>query len=378
MRFRDLVESIQVNEDARIQHAEDLIFWEGSSGAMRAVQALESLTNKNYKNVTLKWDGSPAVIFGRDENGEFILTDKSGFTAKGYDGRSKSGDELAQMLLNRGGGKDREDPRRIAFVTRMRNVFDVFEKATPPDYRGYFKGDMLYFDTPPVENQNYVFKPNIVEYAVDMNSDLGQRIGASTAGVVIHRQVDPDGTEQPLQDPGIFLGNDLLVVPPITTEKPAQVDNALIKKLKKVIQKDAAGIDEFLNADKIKAMQLTDLPAILYTYTNSKVDTGMTDLGKDFITWLENTPRITDRKKEKLYVYIKENQQAFNTLWHAVSVIMKVKDNIISQFDQHASTVQQNIGGQSGGEGYVLAHPEGDIKLVPREVFSKANRAVQR
>ena len=31
-----------------------------------------------------------------------------------------------------------------------------------------------------------------------------------------------------------------------------------------------------------------------------------------------------------------------------------------------------------GGEGYVLAHPEGDIKLVSREYFSKANRSVER
>jgi hypothetical protein len=31
-----------------------------------------------------------------------------------------------------------------------------------------------------------------------------------------------------------------------------------------------------------------------------------------------------------------------------------------------------------GGEGYVLAHPEGDIKLVPRKTFSKYNRAVER
>ena len=31
-----------------------------------------------------------------------------------------------------------------------------------------------------------------------------------------------------------------------------------------------------------------------------------------------------------------------------------------------------------GGEGYVLAHPDGDIKLVPRQTFSKYNRAMER
>ena len=33
---------------------------------------------------------------------------------------------------------------------------------------------------------------------------------------------------------------------------------------------------------------------------------------------------------------------------------------------------------ETGGEGYVLAHPTGDIKFVNRAGFSAANRAVQR
>jgi hypothetical protein len=45
-----------LTEGARIQHAEDVIFWEGSRGAMRALKALDNLQN-NFKNVTIKWDG---------------------------------------------------------------------------------------------------------------------------------------------------------------------------------------------------------------------------------------------------------------------------------------------------------------------------------
>jgi len=70
-------ESVQLDEGARIQHAEDLVFWEGSAGAVRALESLKKLETGGHKNVTIKWDGSPAVIFGRDEEGNFILTDKS-------------------------------------------------------------------------------------------------------------------------------------------------------------------------------------------------------------------------------------------------------------------------------------------------------------
>ena len=53
--------------EARIQHAEDIIFWEGSAGAMRVLQSLRNMAADDHKNVTLKWAGSPALIFGRDE-----------------------------------------------------------------------------------------------------------------------------------------------------------------------------------------------------------------------------------------------------------------------------------------------------------------------
>ena len=109
MRYSDirLVESkVYLKEaEARIQHAEDFIFWEGSAGAVRVLQALKNLEGESHKDVTIKWDGSPAVIFGRNADGEFIFTDKSGFSAKGYDGKSKSADELAAMLGNRPGAK---------------------------------------------------------------------------------------------------------------------------------------------------------------------------------------------------------------------------------------------------------------------------------
>ena len=373
-----LVGESVLNEAARIQHAEDIVFWEGSAGAMRALEALKNLEGESHKDVTIKWDGSPAIIFGRDENGEFILTDKSGFTAKGYDGRSKSADDLEQMFLNRSGGKNRDNPSYVAFAANMKDIFDEYEKAVPEDYRGFFKGDLLYFNTPEKSKGNYVFKPNIVQYAVDADSELGKKIGASKTGVVIHREVDAAGNEGPLKSTDIFQGKEVLVVPPISVERPAEAPNEELQQLEQTIRRNAAGIDELLNTEQLKASQMTDFPQVLYTYTNSKVDTGLANLGSDFAQWLENNPRISDRKKAKILEYVKTHATAFAALWNTVTTLMKVKDDIIRQFDSHDQTVKQSINGQEGGEGYVLAHPEGDIKLVPREFFTKANRAVER
>lgn len=382
MRYSDikLVESrVFLKEAARIQHAEDIIFWEGSRGAMRALEALKSMEQGSHKDVTLKWDGSPAIIFGRDENGEFVLTDKSGFTAKGYDGRSKSPEDLEQMFLNRSGGKNRENPGYVAFAANMKDIFNEYERAVPKDFRGYFKGDLLYYNTPEKRDGNYVFKPNIVEYAVDVNSELGKRIGKSKTGVVIHRVIDESGAEHPLQNADIFQGTDVLVVPPVSVERPAEVDNQEIAQLEKIIKENSAGIDELLNTEALKQMKISDFANVLYTYTNSKVDTGLENLGADFAKWLESKKQISDRKKSTILEYVNQHRNAFNALWKTVTALMKVKDSIINQFDSHDQTVKSNIPGYGeGGEGYVLAHPEGDIKLVPREFFTKANRAVQR
>ena len=118
-------------------------------------------------------------------------------------------------------------------------------------------------------------------------------------------------------------------------------------------------------------------PEVLYTYMNSKVDTGLDNLGKDFMKWLADS-KLSNAGKTKVTEYVKANMKAFTSLWEVVEGIMKAKDSVINSLDKQSSGISQSIGGQKGGEGYVLANPEGDIKLVPRATFSKANRAVKR
>ena len=50
----------------------------------------------------------------------------------------------------------------------------------------------------------------------------------------------------------------------------------------------------------------------------------------------------------------------------------------IADLDKTPNAVKAKTAGEEGGEGYVLAHPGGDIKLVNRAGFTAANRAVER
>jgi hypothetical protein len=365
-----------LREGARIQHAEDVIFWEGSRGALRVLTSLNSL-DKDYKNITLKWDGSPSIVFGRNEDGSFVFTDKNGFVAKGYDGKPTTAEALRKILLNRGGGRNADNQSYINFVDSMERAFRIFKRALPKTFRGFVKGDMLYFSRPNVYNNNYVFTPNIVQYGVSIKSDLGKRISKSEMGVVLHRNIDSNGVETPLIDYNILNGEQVLVVPTVSVEEAPQINERQINQLKDIIFSSANKVDELLDTSTLSSNQISDLPNIFYKYTNSKVDTGLESLGLDFMLWLE-TANLTDKKKASIKQYIANNMDGFSSLWQIVNGIMRIKDNIITQLDRRSSLVSQSIDGASGGEGYVLASTGGDIKLVPREHFSRANRARQR
>ena len=382
MRFFEFYQSnsIPLMEGARIQHAEDIVFWEGSKGATRAIEALKNLEQGGHTDVTVKWDGSPAVIFGRNEQGEFVLTDKSGFSAKGYDGKSTSAKDLEKMILNRklSRGIEPEDSYR-QFAGSMRDIFDEYEKATPRDHIGYFKGDLLYYNTPLLVKGKFTFKPNIVTYTVDAKSVLGMQIARSKSAVVIHNEIDINGDETSLKiDPETFFkGNEVLVVPPVTAQEAPQVDDTEIKKLQALTSKNAAAIDSLLDKNTLASMKITDFPNILYTYVNSKVDTGMENLGKDFLEWL-STSKVSQNKKAKIAEFVGRQQAGFAAIWQIVSGIQNVKHNIINQLEAQDVPVKAYINDKPGGEGFVMAHPEGAIKLVDRGGFTAANRAVER
>lgn len=374
------LQEANVSEGPRIQHAEDLVFWEGSKGAIRALDALASLaTEEGQKTTSLKWDGSPAVIFGRDENGQFIFTDKSGFTAKGYDGKAKSPKELENIFINvRKVAKGKEvTTDYVNFIGSLKNAFTIFEKATPQDVRGYFFGDLLYTQTPELVDGKYEFKPNVVNYKIDANSDIGKRIGQSKVGVVVHGQFDFEGNKSSVQDYSIFQGTDLLVVPPVLPKEPVKIDIKQVNSAKSKISSNASKIDDLLNKETLRSLKISNLADLFYTYTNSKVDTGLQNIGQDFESWLDNS-NTSENAKKSIKSYIQQNKQGFDALWQAVRSIMSVKNNIIKQLDTQDAPVKSSIGTMEGGEGYVIASPAGYIKLVDREGFTKANRMIQR
>ena len=232
---------------------------------------------------------------------------------------------------------------------------------------------MLYYTTPPLKNNTFVFTPNIVTYTVDVDSDIGKRIRQSQSGIVIHRQLDEQGNESAITiDPNTFFeGNDVLVFPPVTVTKGPQIIDKEIQELQAIVSKNASAMDKLLDKNTLAGLKLSDFSDVLYKYVNQ------TNMKSDFVQWL-GTSNVSKIKQQRMIEYIGQNKAGFDALWQVVSGIQKVKNDIINQFDNHDADVKASIGDNPGGEGYVLAHPQGDIKLVNRSGFTAANRAVQR
>ena len=334
---------------------------------------------KDTKDITIKWDGSPAVIFGRDENGDFILTDKGGFSAKGYDGKAKSGKDLEKMFLDRLKGREDVNGSYAKFAKSMGSIFDIFEKSVPKTIKGYFKGDLLYQSTPELVNGNYVFKPNITTYAVSKSSELGNKIGKSKVGVVIHRFMDTTGNETGIKDIKQYGFSDkagLLVVPPISVTAPPKINTSAVKSVMSDIKSKASNINSVLDKSTLSSKKISDLPDLMYKYNNSKVG-NTKNLGQDFAQFVEKES-LSGSKKANLQSYIDQNKETIIDVFTIVSNIMEIKNDIVKQLDAQDSGVKANIGDIEGGEGYVISNPKGTVKLVNRAGFTAANRAVKR
>ena len=103
----------------RIPHPEDIIFI-GSSAAAQAVVDIEKII-KNPQYITIKWDGGIALYFGRDESGQFFISDKYMYP-KGI--LAHSPEEWAEYDRTKVNGSRRED-----LPTKLRAIWSGIEAA---------------------------------------------------------------------------------------------------------------------------------------------------------------------------------------------------------------------------------------------------------
>jgi hypothetical protein len=345
---------------ARIEHLEDLVFEKGTRGIKEALAIIEAAATNTAETTTVKWDGKPAIIWGRKPTGEFVLTDKSGFLAKGYDGLATSPDQLARIQNMRSG----ERGELIGIYARL---WPMLESATPTNFRGYVQGDLLYTEQPPEQAGAYVFKPNFVEYRIPVSSKLGQAIGTSEVGIAVHtRYADPQASAEPVKNIKFNPHPGLLLIEPTQKDiKNVTPNRKLERELRSVVAQNGAAIDSLFNPAELRAAGITDLPQLCKRYINSRIMSNYDNLLADFGPWLQKS--VTPRKYNNIVEYLqspRSNLDGISAAFTSFLLLHEIKTDMLNQLDRQ----------QPGQEGWVIASDAGRAKLVNRFGFSAGNR----
>jgi hypothetical protein len=171
------------SKNTHLEHLEDLIFNKGYAGAEEALNYIDSLRHMlaegtgTTTKLTVKWDGSPAIICGIDpEDSKFFVGTKAVFS-KGEPKRAKSIKQIQQWY---------GDQPELAEI--LANALKYLSKL---NIGGVVQGDLMF--TPGKVNrvevngeECYVFTPNTITYAVPVDSHLGQRIANARLGIIFH------------------------------------------------------------------------------------------------------------------------------------------------------------------------------------------------
>ena len=125
-------------------------------------------------NVTVKWDGAPAIFAGTDpDNGKFFVGTKSIFNKT-----PKINYTVADINNNHGGG----------LAAKLIVALKYFPALNIP---GIWQGDLLYthddLKGSDIDGERVImFTPNTITYTVPVRSQMAQKILASKIGVVWH------------------------------------------------------------------------------------------------------------------------------------------------------------------------------------------------
>lgn len=374
--FRSLItnskfELTRLNEaKGHLDHPEDAIFIGGSSYASTAVKACVSVT-QNPELVTIKWDGYPALIFGRGQNGKFAVMDKHMFNKAGGVGRTAYSPEMFRKYdLDR--GVDRSQLHQI-----LAQIWPGLSKEDKG--QGYYWGDLLF--SQPLKNEQGLYKfranPNGITYTVDVDSDIGKLMTNKVAGIAVHQFIPANAgsTDDATSLDGSIgqLKNDsnVAIVPSKMPNTPnLKLNQKLVNTCNAAIQKYGTAVNQLMNAPPgTKSVLNSNLFTV---YINRKVVAGdLQNLMNDFLEFFNSRP-MTPAMREKVLEHFKVNKQGLIGAFIIWSEIYKLKMSIVKQLDlaSQSSPVKGYLqDGTQTQEGFVAF----GFKFVDRMGFSRQN-----
>ena len=403
LNFSGFLAEDKGGKNLHLEHIEDEILNFGVDGGRAAINFVRSLrdmlagASRSSVNMTVKWDGAPAIFAGIDpEDGRFFVAKKSVFNVnpKLY----KSNAEIDADVSG-------------ALNSKFKTALAEFSKL---GIKGVLQGDLMFTDdvsTQTIDGKSYLtFQPNTIVYAVDVNSELGKQINNAKIGVVWHTTY----TGNALQDMKASFGANIKGL-----QKPSTVwmDDATYKDVsgsatmtaaeteKVTASLSSAGsvfrtinstlLNNFLNIQNSFTGDLSG--ASLKTYNNSMVRKGQKitnpkSHAQGYIAWVEGvyqkridklktpaTKKVAEDNKKETVRELKKHTANLTNIITFQNHIVDAKMGIVSKLN----TVKSIGTFIKTANGFKAVNPEGyvaidrvsgnAVKLVDRMEFSFNN-----
>lgn len=310
--MKKLTTYLSESKNTHMTHIEDLILDGGVKGARQAILALRSLRDmlsgnaKAPVDITVKWDGAPAVFAGVDpEDGEFFVA-KKGIFAK-----------------NPKVYKNHDDIDADTSGDLNKKLKLAYDNLKGLGITGVIQGDFMFeksdLKTQKINGINHLtFHPNTIVYAIPTDNKLAKEIASAKIGIVWHTSYS-GGTFETMK---------------------AEFGKEIVPKLKKT--KDVWMVDA----------TLPDLSgtATLTAKETAALSTRLSMAGKIFRTISSKTLKEIESNKELnlvINIYnnrmVRKGQRIKNTKKHATGLIMFVNDRYAKEIDKRSSQKGKDV-----------------------------------
>ena len=384
-------------KNLHLEHLEDEVLNNGVVGTRGAINFLQSLRDmlagnaKSSVNVTVKWDGAPAVFAGiNPENDQFFVGTKGVFnknakinyTADDID-RNHPGTGLNQKL-------------KVALTELSKlGIKDVLQ------------GDMMFtqddLEKKTIDGKQYItFQPNTIVYAVPMES--ASQILSSTMGIVFHTTYHGKTMEDMsasftvnlrglAKNAGVWFSDASYK----DTSGTINFNKAETKEITRVLSQ-AGKTFHTLKADVLTHIAEDDEVKILVkTFNNTKVRAGekitntkmhtsgliayIYDKLKKDVDKVKRQ-QVKDIKQMKMDTYMKffrSNSSQLVKIFDMQNLLVDAKDMIIRKLEKSKGVMDTFV---RTSNGYKVTQPEGfvaidkigkAVKLVDRLEFAHQN-----
>ena len=387
---------ITEQKNTHMTHIEDKVIYGGVKGTRDAILALRSLRDmlkgEHDGNISVKWDGAPAIFAGIDPSDGVFFVAKKGIFNK----NPKVYKTPADVDADTSGD----------LAVKLKQALQYLPEL---GIKGVVQGDFLFsssdLKTTKIKGESYVtFHPNTIVYAVPAKSDAAKAIKSAKIGIVWHTTYKGNTFESMRASYGVDVNK-------FKKSKNVWSQDAMLRDLSNLTmsKKDTEEVNGYLSQAGVLFNQISgttlrqleaneNLAKLIETFNNTyvrkqEIILNTTQHTNNLIKWIKErydrerisrkSPRgqeaVQKRLDEILEFFSPQNKKSLIKMFELQKVLVLAKLKLINTLNKlsNVDTFLKTKNGYrvTGQEGFVAIDKLGGdaVKIVDRMEFSYAN-----